>query len=427
MNPNVGQTQQTPQTARVNIDLNNLPVRNDNEQDPVTGRQPENVLGTPVSLQSTPSLVKSNPDQSSLANLEFSRRFAEMEALIQRIPGVPAPIKRSNMNSFADSPFVDAIALVEMPKKFSFPNMKQYEGTTDPDDHIAQYKQRMFTAAIPRDLREACMCKAFGSSLNGPALQWYTNLPNNSINSFAQLTDTFVEQFASSRKLEKQSDDLYTITQKHGENLRTYVGRFNREKVQIPHCNQATAIYAFRKGLRFDSDLYKELTKYPCRIMEDVLAKAWAQIKWEEDEANYISRSNNYSSRRNDRVDRRSSDRRSEPYPIGDRTSRQNEGSSDGRPYKRAYPRTSRPKAEVPEYNLRIEPVDLVAVMREMGKTVKWPRKMNALPEHRDAKLRCEFHGDHGHRTEDCIALKFEVTELLKQGHLQEFLTKKGK
>ncbi|KAK0571671.1 hypothetical protein LWI29_019749 [Acer saccharum] len=137
--------------------------------------------------------------------------------------------------------------------------MKQYEGTTDPDNHIAQYKQRMFTAAIPRDLREACMCKAFGSSLSGPALQWYTNLPNNSIDSFAQLTDTFMEQFASSRKLEKLSNDLYTITQRTGENLRAYVGRFNREKVQIPHCNQATAIYAFRKGLRFDSDYTRNL------------------------------------------------------------------------------------------------------------------------------------------------------------------------
>ncbi|KAK0573912.1 hypothetical protein LWI29_015434 [Acer saccharum] len=43
--------------------------------------------------------------------------------------------------------------------------------------------------------------------------------------------------------------------------------------------------------------------------------------------------------------------------------------------------------------------------MMEMSKTVKWPRKMNALPEHRDPKLRCEFHRDHGHHTEDCIAL----------------------
>ncbi|KAK0595541.1 hypothetical protein LWI29_007683 [Acer saccharum] len=322
-NPIDRQNQSAFQTVRVDIDLNDIPAWNDmmNEQDLPMDQRPDNVLKMAMSLQSTPGLVKPMPDLHLSANVEFSRRFTEMEALIQRIPGVPAPIKKSTANSFADSPFVDAIALIEMPKKFNFPNMKQYEGTTDPDNHIAQYKQRMFTATIPRDLREVCMCKAFGSSLSGPALQWYTNLPNNSIDSFAQLTDTFVEQFASSCKLEKLSDDLYTITQRTGENLRAYVGRFNREKVQIPHCNQATAIYAFRKGLKFDSDLYKELTKYPCRTMEDVLVKAWAQIKWEEDEANFVGKANSsyYGGRRNDCIDRRSNDRRSELYPTGDR------------------------------------------------------------------------------------------------------------
>ncbi|KAL5830177.1 hypothetical protein ACOSQ3_019645 [Xanthoceras sorbifolium] len=120
------------------------------------------------------------------------------------------------------------------------------------------------------------MCKGFGSSLVGPALQWYTNLPNVSINSFAQLTDTFVEQCSSSRKLEKRSEDFYTISQRRDERLRDFVGRFNNEKVSIPYCNQTTAISAFRKGLLYDSDLYKELTKYPCKTMEDILAKAWA-------------------------------------------------------------------------------------------------------------------------------------------------------
>ena len=98
-----------------------------------------------------------------------------------------------------------------MPRKFSLPNLKPYNGTTDPMDHIASYKQRMFTAAIPHDLREACMCKSFRSSLIGPALQWFTNLPNNFISSFAQLTDTFVEQFVSSKKLEKLSRILYHV------------------------------------------------------------------------------------------------------------------------------------------------------------------------------------------------------------------------
>ena len=98
-----------------------------------------------------------------------------------------------------------------MLRKFSFLNIKLYDGTIDPTDHIASYKQRMFTAAIPRDIWEACMCRSFGSSLMGLALQWFTNLPNNSIFSFAQLTDTFVEQFASSKKLEKLSRDLYRV------------------------------------------------------------------------------------------------------------------------------------------------------------------------------------------------------------------------
>ena len=100
-----------------------------------------------------------------------------------------------------------------MTQKFSFPSIKMYDGTGDPDDHIAQYKQRMLAVAVPKESREATMCKGFGSTLIGPALQWYINLPTRSISSFAGLSDKFVEQFASSRSLEKTSDGLYEILQ----------------------------------------------------------------------------------------------------------------------------------------------------------------------------------------------------------------------
>jgi len=100
-----------------------------------------------------------------------AKRFAEIEAIIQKIPGVPVFIKKSLPHSYTDSPFVDFITLIKMPKNFSFPNIKMYDGTTDPTDHITSYKQRMFTAAIPREQHEACMCKRFGSNLQGKALQ----------------------------------------------------------------------------------------------------------------------------------------------------------------------------------------------------------------------------------------------------------------
>ncbi|KAF2545472.1 hypothetical protein F2Q70_00023138 [Brassica cretica] len=96
-----------------------------------------------------------------------------------------------------------------MPRKFSYPSIKMYEGTGDPDDHIVQYKQRMLAVALPKEYSEATICKGFGSTLIGPALKWYINLPTRSISSFAGLSDKFVEQFASSRTLEKTSDSLY--------------------------------------------------------------------------------------------------------------------------------------------------------------------------------------------------------------------------
>ncbi|KAF3608501.1 hypothetical protein DY000_02050144 [Brassica cretica] len=119
-----------------------------------------------------------------------------------------------------------------MPRKFSYPSIKMYEGTGDPDDHIAQYKQRMLAVALPKEYSEATICKGFGSTLIGPALKWYINLPTRSISSFAGLSDKFVEQFASSRTLEKTSDSLYEVLQHRVEPLRDYIALEQVKKKQ---------------------------------------------------------------------------------------------------------------------------------------------------------------------------------------------------
>ena len=88
-----------------------------------------------------------------------------------------------------------------------------------------------------------------------------------------------MEQFASSKKLEKLSGDLHRIQQRCTESLRDYVRHFNREKVSNPFYNQETAADAFRKGLLPDGELYKDLTKFNCSTMEEVLARAWIEIR----------------------------------------------------------------------------------------------------------------------------------------------------
>ncbi|KAL0864724.1 hypothetical protein Bca101_043842 [Brassica carinata] len=100
----------------------------------------------------------------------FSERFNTIQSMVVRLPGLAPPIRRSDHGSYSDTPFVEEIASIEMPRKFSFPVVKMYDGTSDPDNHVAQYKQRMLTVVIPKELREPTMCRGFGSTLTGPAL-----------------------------------------------------------------------------------------------------------------------------------------------------------------------------------------------------------------------------------------------------------------
>ena len=130
------------------VDLNKpIPAMNTNDipANPLTsfGTQGDSNQQKPMNFEA----VKSN---QLFSDLEIVHRFTEIEALIQRIPGVPTPIKRSTANSFSNSPFVDEIALMEMSKKFNFPNMKQYDRTTDPDDHITHYKQTHVHSCNPK-------------------------------------------------------------------------------------------------------------------------------------------------------------------------------------------------------------------------------------------------------------------------------------
>ncbi|KAF3599830.1 hypothetical protein F2Q69_00035284 [Brassica cretica] len=47
--------------------------------------------------------------------------------MVERLPGVAPPIRQSNPDAYAYTPFTDEITLIEMARKFSFPSMKAYD------------------------------------------------------------------------------------------------------------------------------------------------------------------------------------------------------------------------------------------------------------------------------------------------------------
>ncbi|XP_021733296.1 uncharacterized protein LOC110700116 [Chenopodium quinoa] len=332
---------------------------------------------------------------------EYLKAF---EAKIAKIPGVPKPMEEEAADGYIESPFSEEIAMVEVPKRFSTPNMAMYDGTTDPDEHVSLYMQKMMTSSIPRDIKKAIMCKGFGATLSGPALTWFINLDNGTIRSFVGMVNLFKIQFASSRKIEKQSSDLYRVVQRHGESLRDYLNRFNREKIGIHKCDAPTTIEAFRRGLLDHSELYKELTKYPYTTFEDVQAKVMAQVRFEEDVYARKTPKPDREPRRNKNFPRR--DHRFKPY----QRSRFDEGSIN---------------VVEEEFSDRREDPELPTKLHEY--CFNWPRKSDRPGEKKDPSRWCDFHSDIGHTTDECVALRKEVAYLLKKGYLKELLSDRSK
>ncbi|XP_074310521.1 uncharacterized protein LOC141646549 [Silene latifolia] len=314
-----------------------------------------------------------------------------------KIPGVARPLKKAARDSYADSPFVDDIALVGVPKGCVSPAMMLYYGTTDPLDHINHYKQKMMVITATGSLKEACMCKGFGSTLSGAALQWFVGLLNKSIANFADLVNAFNQQFASSRKPEKQT------------NCNT---PFNKEKVAIPRCDIATAIQAFRRGLHQDSDLYKDLTKHPCTTFEEVQSKAIAVIRLEEDSTPIRGVYDSDPVSRKDPVEKRSE--RPKPY---NRSVNKVSGSSEGK-------READLPPKVSEYCFTTNLAGLFKALKELGRRFRWPKPPaeGYFNIRKETGKKCEFHDSNTHDTDECHSLRKEVKFHYNQGNLDHLL-----
>ena len=52
---------------------------------------------------------------------------------------------------------------------------------------------------------------------------------------------------------------------------------------------------------------------------------------------------------------------------------------------------------------------------------------MKTDPAKRDLTKYCEFHRDHGHRTDDCIQLRKEIEYMIRRGHLRLFVASEGR
>lgn len=63
-------------------------------------------------------------------------------------------IRKSAHDSYADTPFMDEIALIKIPRKFSFTNIRMYDSTDSLENHVVFYKQTDAYYRLPEWTKE---------------------------------------------------------------------------------------------------------------------------------------------------------------------------------------------------------------------------------------------------------------------------------
>nr|GEW51711.1 reverse transcriptase domain-containing protein [Tanacetum cinerariifolium] len=117
-------------------------------------------------------------------------------------------------------PFTPRICNFKSSRKTRMPNnVKTYEGTGDPGDHV-----KIFQAAAYVKCWEMPMwCHMFNSTLIGTARVWFDELPPECIDGYKDLKAAFLAYFMQQKKYVKDPVEIHNIKQKDRETIKDFI------------------------------------------------------------------------------------------------------------------------------------------------------------------------------------------------------------
>ena len=156
----------------------------------------------------------------------------------------------SSMASINDHP---------LPSKFKMPSLDSYDGTCDSFDHIATFKTTMHLQGVPDEI----MCRAFPTTLKGPARMWFSKIPPNTVSSFEDLSKLFVNNFIRGQRHKHSSSNLLTIEQGGNESLQSFITYFIREALTVDEVDDKLLLAVFHNGVNSDLFIHNLYEKEP--------------------------------------------------------------------------------------------------------------------------------------------------------------------
>ncbi|KAK1615351.1 hypothetical protein QYE76_020868 [Lolium multiflorum] len=145
-------------------------------------------------------------------------------------------------------------------RNFQLPrDTRTYDGTTKPEDWLADYVTAVYVAGGGVNRRWAV--RIIPSYLVGPARIWLNNLPAGSINGWLDFEEAFVNNFSSTYKRPNRPQQLALCQQRAGEPDRDYLTRWNSMRNTCEGVIEAQAIAWFSQGCRRGSPLWQRLQR----------------------------------------------------------------------------------------------------------------------------------------------------------------------
>ena len=133
------------------------------------------------------------------------------------------------------------------------PLLDSYDGTCDPCEHIATFKTTMHLQGVLDEI----MCRAFPTILKGLARVWFSKIPLNTVGSFKELSQLFVNNFIGGQRHKCSSSSLLTIEQGDNESLRSLITRLNREGLVVDEMDHKLLLVAFYNGVSANLFIHK--------------------------------------------------------------------------------------------------------------------------------------------------------------------------
>ena len=321
----------------------------------------------------------------------------EMQMMKERMDFMMNSLKGQVSNNLDDlvhqtnSLFTTSVNSFHLPQKFRMPQIESYNGAKDPLDHLETFKTLMHLQGLVDEI----MCRAFPTTLKGPARIWFSRLTPNSISTFKELSVQYSSHFIRGHRYKKSTACLMSIRQHKDETLRSYITRFNNETLSIDEADDKIPVVASTNGLlkgKFLFSLYKNDPK----TMTNVL---YRETKYMNAEDTLLAREER--SKKRERPEDTQQDRGRKMARTGER-----------RDDRRSKPPTNKFTSFTP----LTTPIDQVLMQIKDEWALTFPEKLKGDPNKQSRDKYCHFHCDHSYDTADCYNLKQQIKALIRKG-----------